>query len=120
MAHSTPSRLIVGITGVTGIVYGVRALQLLRSLGIETHLVVSRAAELTRAYETDLSKEDLTALADHVHNVMDLGAAIASGSFPTLGMLIRAGVDAFGRRDCHGRLVIAAHASRGRSARRAP
>lgn len=81
-------RLIVGVTGATGIVYAVRALEVLRALGIETHLVVSRAAELTRAYETDLSKEDLAALADHVYSVSDVGAPISSGSFLSLGMLI--------------------------------
>src|SRR4051812_36627851 len=88
MAHSTPQRLIVGVTGATGIVYAVRALQALRSLGIETHLVVSRAGELTRAYETDLDKDQFAALADHAYNVMDIAAPISSGSFQTLGMLI--------------------------------
>lgn len=84
----TPQRLIVGITGATGVIYAVRALEVLRSLGVETHLVVSRAAEMTRAYETDLSAAQLAALADHVHHVSDVGAPISSGSFLTLGMLI--------------------------------
>ena len=88
MSEPQQERLVVGITGATGIVYAVRALEVLRALGIETHLVVSRAAELTRAYETDLSKEDLAALADHVYSVSDVGAPISSGSFLTLGMLI--------------------------------
>src|SRR5229473_8338507 len=88
MAESRKEKLIVGVTGATGIVYAVRALKLLRSLGIETHLIVSRAGELTRAYETDLSKEDLAALADHVYGIMDMAAPLASGSFQTLGMLI--------------------------------
>jgi 4-hydroxy-3-polyprenylbenzoate decarboxylase len=88
MAESRKEQLIVGVTGATGIVYAVRALKLLRSLGIETHLIVSRAGELTRAYETDLSKEDLAALADHVYGIMDMAAPLASGSFQTLGMLI--------------------------------
>lgn len=88
MSEPQQERLVVGITGATGIVYAVRALEVLRALGVETHLVVSRAAELTRAYETDLSKEDLAALADHVYNVSDVGAPISSGSFLTLGMLI--------------------------------
>jgi 4-hydroxy-3-polyprenylbenzoate decarboxylase len=88
MAHTPPERLIVGVTGATGIIYAVRALKVLRSLGIETHLVVSRAAELTRAYETDLDKDDLAASADHVYGIMDVGAPISSGSFETLGMLI--------------------------------
>ena len=88
MAESRKEKLIVGVTGATGIVYAVRALKLLRSLSIETHLIVSRAGELTRAYETDLSKEDLAALADHVYGIMDMAAPLASGSFQTLGMLI--------------------------------
>jgi 4-hydroxy-3-polyprenylbenzoate decarboxylase len=88
MSEPQRERLVVGITGATGIVYAVRALEVLRALGVETHLVISRAAELTRAYETDLSKEDLAALADHVYNVSDVGAPISSGSFLTLGMLI--------------------------------
>jgi flavin prenyltransferase len=83
-----PRRLVVGITGATGIVFGIRALEVLHDLGIETHLVVSRAGELTRACETDLTREALHALADHVHPVNDVGASIASGSFKTLGMLI--------------------------------
>ncbi|MBL8659509.1 MAG: UbiX family flavin prenyltransferase [Rhodospirillales bacterium] len=85
---SGPRRLVVGITGATGIVLGVRALEILRQLGIETHLVVSRAGEMTRAYETKLGRDELHALADHVHPVSDVGASIASGSFRTMGMLI--------------------------------
>lgn len=69
-------------------IYGIRALQVLRELGIETHLVVSRAGEMTRAYETEFSREDLRALADVVYPINDVGAAIASGSFRTQGMLI--------------------------------
>ena len=83
-----PRRMVVGITGATGIVFGVRALEVLRLLGIETHLVVSRAGEMTRAYETTLSREELHGLADHVHPINDVGASIASGSFRTMGMLI--------------------------------
>lgn len=85
---AAPRRLIVGITGATGIVYGIRALQVLRELAIETHLVVSRAGEMTRAYETKVSRDELRALADHVHSINDVGACIASGSFRTMGMLI--------------------------------
>ena len=88
MSDLPKQRLIVGVSGATGIVYASRALEVLRSLGIETHLVVSRAAERTRAYETDMSKEQFAALADHVYASTDVGAAIASGSFQTLGMLI--------------------------------
>lgn len=81
-------RLIVGVTGATGIIYAERALRLLRSLEVETHLVVSKAAELTREYESSLSRDDLHALADVVHPIADVGASIASGSFRTLGMLV--------------------------------
>jgi 4-hydroxy-3-polyprenylbenzoate decarboxylase len=81
-------RIIVGISGATGICYGVRALEMLRALDIETHLVVSRAGELTREYETELGRHDLHALADVVHPIADVGASISSGSFDTLGMLI--------------------------------
>ena len=81
-------RVVVGISGATGIIYGIRALQMLRELGIETHLVVSRAGEMTREYETPLSRSDLHGLADVVHPAADVGASIASGSYRTLGMLI--------------------------------
>ncbi|WP_172328888.1 UbiX family flavin prenyltransferase [Mangrovicoccus sp. HB161399] len=81
-------RLIVGITGATGIIYGVRALQALRDAGVESHLVVSKAGEMTRDYETDLSRQDLMDMADVVHPIGDVGASIASGSFRTLGMLV--------------------------------
>ena len=81
-------RLIVGISGATGIVYGVRLLEWLRPTGVETHLVVSRAADLTRAQETALGARELRALADVSYEVDDLGAAISSGSFPTLGMVV--------------------------------
>lgn len=88
VAGRAPSRMVVGITGATGIVYGIRALEMLRELGVETHLVVSRAGEMTREYETDLSRGALHALADRVHPVNDVGASIASGSFRTMGMLV--------------------------------
>jgi len=84
----TPRRLIVGITGATGIAYGIRALELARAAGVETHLVVSTAGDQTRAYETDLSSAQLRELADVSHKVANVGAAIASGSFKTDGMLI--------------------------------
>lgn len=88
MTSSKSDRLVVGITGATGIVYAVRALEVLRSLGIETHLVVTKAAELSRAYETDLTKQDLAERADYVWALSDVGAPLASGSFQTRGMLI--------------------------------
>jgi len=81
-------RIIVGITGASGIVYGLRALQLLRECEVETHVVVSKSAKLTLHYELDTSLETLEALATEVHPVNDIGASIASGSFKTAGMLI--------------------------------
>jgi flavin prenyltransferase len=81
-------RLVVGISGASGIEYGVRALVCLRELGVETHLVVSRAGGITRAVETDLSAAELQELADVSYSPGEVGAAIASGSFPTLGMLV--------------------------------
>ena len=81
-------RLIVGISGATGIAYGVELLRILRDLHIESHLVVTAAGERTRSYETSLSAHDLRALADEVYPVNDVGAAIASGSFRTLGMIV--------------------------------
>jgi 4-hydroxy-3-polyprenylbenzoate decarboxylase len=81
-------RLVVGISGASGVSYGVRALEALRDLGVETHLVATRAAMLTLAQETDLSPEDLSARADVTHRLADVGATIASGSFRTLGMLV--------------------------------
>ncbi len=85
---STPRRMIIGISGATGVVYGVRLLQVLRQQGIETHLVVTKAGEMTRAYETDLSVQQLRDLADVWYPFNDVGAAIASGSFRTMGMII--------------------------------
>ena len=81
-------RLVVGISGAAGVVYGLRALDACRDLGVETHLVMSRASALTLAQETTLSPADVSARADVVHKVADVGAAIASGSFKTLGMII--------------------------------
>jgi 4-hydroxy-3-polyprenylbenzoate decarboxylase len=82
------TRLIVGITGASGILYGVRLLELLRAMEVETHLVVSRAGELTRAHEVALTAGELKALAAASYRPGDMGAAIASGSFRTLGMVI--------------------------------
>lgn len=83
-----PKRLIVGISGATGITYGIRLLEILRETDVETHLVVSRPGLMTLNYETDLSREDLYALADHVYSPSDIGAAISSGSMLTLGMVV--------------------------------
>jgi 4-hydroxy-3-polyprenylbenzoate decarboxylase len=81
-------RLIVGISGASGIAYGVRLLEALRPLPVEAHLVMTKAAEMTLAYETDLKAAQVRALADVCYPVADVGAAIASGSFRALGMVI--------------------------------
>ncbi|MBU4435636.1 MAG: UbiX family flavin prenyltransferase [Alphaproteobacteria bacterium] len=81
-------RLIVGISGASGVVYGLRALDACRDLGVESHLVMSKSAVLTLSQETDLSISQVHAKADVVHRAADVGAAIASGSFRTLGMII--------------------------------
>jgi len=81
-------RLVIGISGASGAIYGARLLELLRPLPVETHLVMSRSAEVTLALETDLKPADLRARADVVHGVGDLAAPISSGSFPTIGMIV--------------------------------
>lgn len=84
-----PRRLIVAITGATGAVYGVRLLQILREMpGVESHLLVSDAGVLNIHQELDLGRKDVEALAHVVHNVRDVGAAIASGSFQSDGMVV--------------------------------
>jgi len=84
----SPSRLVVGISGASGVIYGARVLDALRELGVESHLVVTRAALLTLSQETDLIPDELTAKADVVHRLNDVGATISSGSFRTLGMIV--------------------------------
>ena len=81
-------RLVIGITGASGIIYGIRLLEMLAETDIETHLVVSKAAEMTLAYETDLKPQALRDLARVYHPASDVGASIASGSFLTMGMII--------------------------------
>ncbi|HCN6461968.1 TPA: flavin prenyltransferase UbiX [Escherichia coli] len=82
-------RLIVGISGASGAIYGVRLLQVLRDVtDIETHLVMSQAARQTLSLETDFSLRDVQALADVTHDARDIAASISSGSFQTLGMVI--------------------------------
>jgi len=81
-------RLIVGLSGASGIVYGVRLLESLRNLPVEAHLVMSKSAEVTIAYETDLKVSDVQALADVWYPASDMGAALSSGSFRTLGMVV--------------------------------
>ncbi len=84
----TTPRLIIGITGSSGIIYGIRLLQVLQSMPVETHLVVSKAGHLTRAYETELSLSALKALADVYHPIHDIASPLASGSFKTMGMIV--------------------------------
>jgi 4-hydroxy-3-polyprenylbenzoate decarboxylase len=88
MNTKNPKRLIVGISGASGIIYGVRMLEVLRAANVETHLVMSKSAELTLVYETDLKPKDVRGLASHYHAISDIGASISSGSFPTMGMVI--------------------------------
>ena len=83
-----PARLIVGISGASGVLYGVRMLQMLRTLGVETHLVMSKSAQLTLTHETDMSIAEVKALADVTYSNADIGASIASGSFRVSGMVI--------------------------------
>jgi len=80
--------MIVGISGASGPIYGVRLLELLRELGIPTHLVMSRSAEIAVAHETDLKLADIKALATYVHAPHDIAASISSGSFRTRGMIV--------------------------------
>ncbi len=84
----TAARLIVGISGASGTIYGVRILEMLRKAEIETHLVISKSAEMTLVYETDLKPKDVRALASVHYSIGDIGAAISSGSFPTMGMIV--------------------------------
>jgi 4-hydroxy-3-polyprenylbenzoate decarboxylase len=81
-------RLVVGISGASGVAYGLRTLDACREMGVETHLILSRAAGLTIAQETGLTVADVQARADVNYKVGDVGAAVASGSFRTLGMII--------------------------------
>jgi 4-hydroxy-3-polyprenylbenzoate decarboxylase len=84
-----PRRLIIAITGATGAIYGIRLLQVLRDLpGIETHLMLSEAGVLNLHQELDMKRRDAEAIAHVVHNVRDIGAAIASGSFQSDGMIV--------------------------------
>jgi 4-hydroxy-3-polyprenylbenzoate decarboxylase len=81
-------RLIVGISGASGVIYGIRLLQALKPLPVETHLVMTRTAEITLAYETDFKVKQVQALADVVHAIGDMAAPLSSGSFRTIGMAI--------------------------------
>ena len=85
---SGTERIIVGISGASGVAYGVRLLEILNSLDIETHLVMTKAAEMTLGYEMDISASKIDALAHTRYQITDVGAAISSGSFKTLGMIV--------------------------------
>jgi 4-hydroxy-3-polyprenylbenzoate decarboxylase len=85
---SPPKRLVVGISGASGVIYGVRLLELLRNAGIETHLVMTRSGIATLSHETDLSVQSVRERASVVHSPHDLGASISSGSFRVAGMLV--------------------------------
>ncbi|MFC6706805.1 UbiX family flavin prenyltransferase [Flexivirga alba] len=86
--HTEPTRVIVAITGASGVSYGIRALELLGAAGVETHLVLTRSGVATLAQESSKSVSDVKDLASVVHSPHDLGASISSGSFPVVGMLV--------------------------------
>ena len=88
MTHAERPRLIVGVSGASGATYGLRMLDACRDLGVESHLILSKAAALTLAQETGLTVADAQARADISYRPGDVGAAVASGSFPTLGMVV--------------------------------
>ncbi|HXY26115.1 MAG TPA: UbiX family flavin prenyltransferase [Candidatus Acidoferrum sp.] len=89
MSATEKQRLIVGLSGSSGLPYGIRLLEVLRKLGThEVHLILTNAAKLNISVETDWSAKDVEALADDVHNVMNISASIASGSFKTQGMIV--------------------------------
>jgi flavin prenyltransferase len=88
MREPAPKRLIVGITGATGAVYGVRTLELLRQAGVESHVVMSSWAVRTLQHETSYTVDDIKRLANYWYNANDMGAAISSGSFLTEGMVV--------------------------------
>lgn len=88
MLSAKQPRLIVGISGASGAIYGIRLLQLLKDSGIQTHVIISRAAKLTIAYETNFKISDIESLAHVSHSIDDIGAACSSGSFRSLGMIV--------------------------------
>jgi len=88
MNTKTPRRLVVGISGASGAIYGVRMLEMLKKTDIETHLVMSKSAEMTLVYETSYKPKDIRELASVNHPMADIGASISSGSFQTMGMIV--------------------------------
>lgn len=87
-AVQAAQRLVVGLSGASGVAYGIRLLEALRDLRIESHLVMTKPAEMTIGYETKLTPREVAAKADHIYGVNDIGAPIASGSFKTMGMIV--------------------------------
>ena len=87
-SRNTGERLVVGLSGASGVAYGIRLLEALRELRIESHLVMTKPARMTIAYETELTPKQVEAKADHVHGVDDIAAPISSGSFRTAGMIV--------------------------------
>jgi 4-hydroxy-3-polyprenylbenzoate decarboxylase len=83
-----PEKLVVGLSGASGVAYGIRLLEALRELRIESHLVMTKPARMTIAYETTLTPKQVEAKADHVHGIDDIAAPISSGSFRTAGMIV--------------------------------
>jgi len=88
MSTKTPRRLVIGISGASGTIYGVRMLEILKKTDIETHLVMSKSAEMTLVYETKYKPKDVRALASVNLPAADIGASVSSGSFTTMGMII--------------------------------
>ena len=88
MTTKHPRRLVIGISGASGTIYGIRMLEMLKKTDIETHLVMSKSAEMTMVYETTFKPKDVRALAAVNHPAADIGASISSGSFATIGMIV--------------------------------
>ena len=88
LSGAAPRRLVVGITGASGAIYGIRLLEVLRDTPVETHLVLSEAARRVIALETEHTPEQIEALADHSYEPTDIEAPISSGSFLTMGMIV--------------------------------
>ncbi|MBS0248385.1 MAG: UbiX family flavin prenyltransferase [Proteobacteria bacterium] len=88
MTEAARKRMIVAITGASGTIYGIRLLEFLRQEGVETHLIMSRNAQIAMAAETEVKPADVERLADVVHSNQNLGAACSSGSFRTMGMIV--------------------------------
>jgi flavin prenyltransferase len=87
-AKNKAERLVIGLSGASGVAYGIRALEACRELGIESHLVMTKPAEMTIGYETELSPRQVAAKADYCYAIGDIAAPIASGSFKTKGMIV--------------------------------